>query len=175
MGVGRNLAYKKDFFFSHGGFSGMLEQRAGDDDLLVNKLATAANTAVVVSRESIVWSVPKRSFEEWFVQKRRHLSVAPSYRTATKFRLTFEPVTRALWYAAVTTVAVLCAMGTLHLSVGLATALLFAVRLMMQITVISRTAHLLGTREFGLSVLFFDIFMPLMQISMLMRKNNNTW
>ena len=173
--VGRNLAYKKDLFFRSGGFSSMLQQRAGDDDLLINKLATADNTAVVVSRESTMWSVPKRTFEEWFVQKRRHLSVAPSYRTATKLRLGIEPMTRGLWYAMMIAAGVAYGLGAIHPALALTALCLFAVRLLVQVIVISRTAHLLGTRVFGLSVLFFDIFMPLMQLAMLMRKKNNKW
>ena len=39
MGVGRNLAYKKSTFFQHDGFRGLLNERSGDDDLFVNKVA----------------------------------------------------------------------------------------------------------------------------------------
>lgn len=99
MGVGRNLAYSKSFFFAQGGFEGLMQNRAGDDDLFVNRVATKANTAVVCTPDSLTWSVPKTSFIDWLRQKRRHLSVAPKYKLSTKLSLGLEPLTRGLLYA----------------------------------------------------------------------------
>jgi len=108
MGVGRNLAYSKRLFFAHGGFQGLMDRRAGDDDLLVNREATAQNTAVVCTPQSLTWSVPKLTWRDWFRQKRRHLSVSPGYRTATKCRLLCEPLTRGILYGALIALIVLC-------------------------------------------------------------------
>ncbi|MBR4520919.1 MAG: glycosyltransferase [Paludibacteraceae bacterium] len=108
MGVGRNLAYRKQLFFAHGGFYGLLNNKAGDDDLFVNREATATNTAVVCTPDSLTWSVPKNSLSDWLHQKRRHLSVAPKYKFATKLRLGLEPLTRGLLYAAVIALVVVC-------------------------------------------------------------------
>ena len=107
MGVGRNLAYSKRLFFEHGGFVGLLDNKAGDDDLFVNREATKQNTAVVCTRDSLTWSVPKSSLADWLRQKRRHLSVAPKYKPSTKFRLCLEPFTRGLLYAALIALIVL--------------------------------------------------------------------
>ena len=107
MGVGRNLAYRKDLFFAHGGFYGLLNNKAGDDDLFVNREATAGNTAVVCTPDSLTWSVPKTTLSDWFRQKRRHLSVAPKYKFSTQLRLAFEPFTRGLLYAALIALIVL--------------------------------------------------------------------
>ena len=98
MGVGRNLAYRKSLFFESGGFTHLMTSKAGDDDLFVNHVATSANTAVVLSRDSYTWSPAKRTFKEWWQQKRRHLSVSPAYRPETRFRLALEPLTRGLFY-----------------------------------------------------------------------------
>ena len=101
MGVGRNLAYKKSFFFESGGFTHLMTNRAGDDDLFVNHTATPQNTAVVLSRESCTWSPAKKTLHEWLQQKRRHVSVSPAYRPETKTHLALEPLSRGLWYAVV--------------------------------------------------------------------------
>ena len=85
MGVGRNLAYKKETFFSHDGFRGMLGEPSGDDDLFVNKVSNKENTAIVCSQASVTWSAPKTSWQEWIHQKRRHLSVSPRYRINSKY------------------------------------------------------------------------------------------
>ena len=46
MGIGRNLAYRKELFYEHKGFSAHLNLQRGDDDLFVNHVATAENTRV---------------------------------------------------------------------------------------------------------------------------------
>ncbi len=169
MGVGRNLAYKKSTFFSSGGFSNMLQEKAGDDDLFINKVATRKNTAVVVGKQSTTWSVPKERFKDWRTQKYRHLSVAHAYRFSTKLRLTFEPLTRALWYIAVILISIYALKGVLLPIIGWLTLGLFAGRLLTQIIIIDATAYKLRSNMFGLSVIFFDIYFPLMQLSLLLK------
>lgn len=170
MGVGRNLAYKKSTFFEHKGFAGQLDQRAGDDDLFVNKVATRKNTEVVLTKNSFTWSVPKQSLAEWRVQKYRHLSVSPAYRPGTKMILTLEPITRGLWYLLMIAVAVCAIMGvTSSPIVWMLAIVLFLSRLMWQIGMINRAAKIFGVSGFGLNVVLYDIFLPLNNLGMLIR------
>ena len=46
MGIGRNLAYRKELFFQQKGFSKYLNLQRGEDDLFINQLATPSNTRV---------------------------------------------------------------------------------------------------------------------------------
>ena len=80
MGVGRNLAYKREEFFKVNGFIDHMKIRSGDDDLFVNQAASKANTAVCYLPDSFTYSKPKTSFKEWFTQKRRHISSAKNYK-----------------------------------------------------------------------------------------------
>lgn len=80
MGVGRNLAYTSGEFYAQNGFATHLHIKSGDDDLFVNQAATAENTAICYSKESITRSVPQSNFKEWFTQKRRHISTAVLYK-----------------------------------------------------------------------------------------------
>ena len=48
MGVGRNLSYKKEVFLRNKGFSSINQIPSGDDDLFINQVATAHNTAIVI-------------------------------------------------------------------------------------------------------------------------------
>lgn len=169
MGVGRNLAYKKSLFFETGGFAGLLNMPSGDDDLFVNKVATRQNTEVVVTRDSFTWSVPKRTFKEWRMQKYRHLSVAPFYKTSTKLRLGLEPFTRGLWYAGVIVAVVLACLGLIHPLIAAAAGLLFVARLIWQIAILNRATQIFGVRKMGLRVLWFDIVLPLNHLRMLLR------
>ena len=178
MGVGRNLAYKKETFFKNRGFAGLLSTRAGDDDLFVNKVCTPRNTEVVLTPMSYTWSIPKRTFKEWRVQKARHLSVAPDYKFITKLRLVLEPFSRGLWYALVIAVGVLAGLGLVSPIVGLAAMLLFISRLTWQIIMMSRAASIFMVHGFGLEVLWFDIWLPVINLCMLIRQSfrkNKNW
>ena len=159
MGVGRNLAYKKDTFFRNEGFRGFLNERSGDDDLFVNKVATGQNTAIVCSPESITWSPPKTTWYEWLHQKRRHLSVSNHYKTGSKMRLTLEPLSRALFYLLLIAIAL---MGG-GMAIGIAYALWW-LRLVMQLSVINISAHRLGVRLFGIEIVVYDIVLPLITL-----------
>ena len=87
MGIGRNLAYKKEEFYNVKGFINHMKIRSGDDDLFINQIAKAKNTAICYSPESFTYSQPKTTFKAWFTQKRRHVSTANFYKTFDKIQL----------------------------------------------------------------------------------------
>ncbi|OHT44529.1 glycosyltransferase [Flavobacterium tructae] len=87
MGVGRNLAYKKDEFFNVNGFIEHIQIRSGDDDLFINQAATKNNTTIAHNPESFTYSKPKETYREWFTQKRRHVSTAEHYKFFDKMQL----------------------------------------------------------------------------------------
>lgn len=80
MGVGRNMAYKREEFFKVRGFMDHMKIRSGDDDLFINQAATGENTTVCYVQDSFTYSEPKKSFKDWFTQKRRHVSTANHYK-----------------------------------------------------------------------------------------------
>ena len=179
MGVGRNLAYRKSLFFQSGGFTHMMNNRAGDDDLFVNHVATHKNTAAVVTPDSYTWSLTKMTFRDWWQQKRRHLSVSPCYRTGTKIRLVLEPMTRGLFYALVIAMTVLyfpLLIG--YWSIPFAAAVgLFLLRWFMQALVINISTRRMKLHRFNLfSILWFDITLPLVNLWMvLIPKKQYKW
>ncbi|OXA92506.1 glycosyltransferase [Flavobacterium hercynium] len=87
MGVGRNLAYKKEEFFNVNGFIEHIQVRSGDDDLFVNQAANKNNTAIAYHPDSFTYSRPKKSYSEWFTQKRRHATTANHYKFFDKMQL----------------------------------------------------------------------------------------
>jgi glycosyltransferase involved in cell wall biosynthesis len=87
MGVGRNLAYKKEEFFIANGFIEHMQVRSGDDDLFINQVANARNTAVSYTPESFTYSKPKTTYKDWIIQKRRHIATANYYKKFDKFQL----------------------------------------------------------------------------------------
>ncbi|MEW4924898.1 glycosyltransferase [Algibacter sp. 2305UL17-15] len=110
MGVGRNLAYTKKQFFKVNGFMGHMNISSGDDDLFVNEAATNSNTAICFSEKSLTSSIPKKSFKDWYVQKRRHVSTAKYYKRNHKVLLALFYITNVLfWGLAILLLSVLYA------------------------------------------------------------------
>lgn len=87
MGVGRNLAYKREEFFKVNGFMDHMKIRSGDDDLFINQASNSKNTTICYAPESFTVSAPKTTYSEWFKQKRRHVSTASFYKRFDKFQL----------------------------------------------------------------------------------------
>ncbi len=87
MGIGRNLAYKKEEFYNVKGFINHMKIRSGDDDLFINQVATSKNTTLSYAPESFTYSQPKTTFKDWFTQKRRHVSTANFYKSFDKIQL----------------------------------------------------------------------------------------
>jgi glycosyltransferase involved in cell wall biosynthesis len=98
MGVGRNLSYKKDLFLRNKGFSSINHIPGGDDDLFINKVANNKNTAVIIDKEALTYSIPKKSFGDWLRQKTRHYSTARYYKPVHKFLLGLYTITQFLFY-----------------------------------------------------------------------------
>jgi glycosyltransferase involved in cell wall biosynthesis len=141
MGVGRNLSYKKKLFIDHKGFSFMNHLTGGDDDLFVNKWATAQNTEVVVHPEAFTYSEPKKTFGHWIRQKNRHYTTARYYKPLHKFLLTLFHITQFLYYPLLISC---CLFYDAKLMAGL-----FAARFLTQGVI-----YFLGMRKLGMSDLF---------------------
>ena len=159
MGVGRNLAYRKEVFFKLKGFSSNLDILSGDDDLLVNKGSTAKNTTIEISKKSLTLSEPKKRFRDWYYQKMRHLSSSVKYKEITKMRLFAEPFTRGLFYLAFILTVVFGNLITLAAAV-----FLFLARLIAQLIVINKTARLYDKRRYYFLLPVLDILLPLINL-----------
>ena len=98
MGVGRNLAYKKSFFLSKNGFGKHQKIIGGDDDLFVNNYASRRNTSFILSRESLVYSYPKKNWGDFIIQKTRHLSTGKLYKSSDRLILGFISLAKVLFW-----------------------------------------------------------------------------
>lgn len=87
MGVGRNLAYRKELFLTTKGFNSHLDVTGGDDDLFVNQHATRENTSVSIGSNALVFSKPMQTWKGFLHQKLRHLSVGKRYKFFDKILL----------------------------------------------------------------------------------------
>ncbi len=107
MGVGRNLAYTRPLFMAKKGFNSYQDVIGGDDDLFVNKNADKVNTQVVLGKEAITISEPKKTLSQFFRQKLRHLSVGKHYTTQSKLILSIWTFSHLLFWGLFITLLVL--------------------------------------------------------------------
>lgn len=162
MGVGRNLAYRKETFYAQKGFASFLHLSSGDDDLMVNKASTPWNTRIEIAPDSVTWSEPNTTFKGWLYQKERHLSVSGYYKSSTKFRLGIEPVMRALFY-----VSLILSFVFGNIITMIAAGTLYLIRFIVQLSIINRSAKHFGERRYFFSIPVFDIYLPLLNLYIL--------
>jgi glycosyltransferase involved in cell wall biosynthesis len=98
MGVGRNLAYTSHLFYEKKGFMSHIKIPSGDDDLFVNEAATSLNTEICYLEEAFTYSVPKKSWSEWFRQKKRHFTTASRYKPQHRIALTIYAIANVLFW-----------------------------------------------------------------------------
>jgi glycosyltransferase involved in cell wall biosynthesis len=98
MGVGRNLCYRKSFFMDVNAFKGIWHLEGGDDDLFVNQYANEKNAAIVLDPEANTTSIPKESFSEYLIQKKRHLHAGKYYRGEDKRKIGLFSLSHALFW-----------------------------------------------------------------------------
>lgn len=140
MGTGRNLAYKKSLFFKMKGFASHYHIESGDDDLFVNEAATKRNSKVEVSVEAHTISRVKKTFKEWFRQKRRHVTTYKHYNGASKFRLGLMSFSQYLFFASFIAVLIFQFQPIVVFS-------LFALRLLIQILIFNKSMKLLAEKD----------------------------
>lgn len=154
MGVGRNMAYRKEEFFKNRGYGYHSSLISGDDDLFINNNARPETTGVEFSHNSITRSVPSETFEEWMKQKKRHLTTAQFYKSRDQLLLVIEPLSRVTFYLSL---IVLVSFKFLWIE-ALA---IFGSRLLTQTIVFPLVQKKLDEPGLVGYSLFFDIFSPL--------------
>jgi poly-beta-1,6-N-acetyl-D-glucosamine synthase len=98
MAVGRNWSYHKSLFLNNKGFHPHNKVKGGDDDLFLQKVATAENVSICTSPEAFNYSEPKQSWIEWLEQKKRHYSVGKLYTTQAKWLTGVFHASHLVWY-----------------------------------------------------------------------------
>ncbi len=138
MGTGRNLGYRRSLFFDHKGFNKHLNVTGGDDDLFVNEHARRHNTAVCMDPESVMPSIPKNTWSEFFYQKFRHLMVGKRYKLSDKIVLGIFSFSWILTWLFVFPAIFMAGGLGLHLWAG------FLLREVVLITLVYRGSRTLG-------------------------------
>ncbi len=98
MGVGRNLSYTRACFFRNKGFASHIRSMGGDDDLFVRDAVKHSRTSLVLDKQGQTLSIPKKTFWEWILQKRRHMAAGTKYKAADKRKIGIFVISNLLFY-----------------------------------------------------------------------------
>ncbi len=169
MGVGRNLAYKKSLFIKNNGFISHYNVDSGDDDLFINEVANQRNTKIEIDPQSFTISEAKKTFGEWWLQKRRHLSTSKYYKFKHKFLLGLYSFSLIL--------AILILIFLLTLKVNtLIVLILFGIRILSQLVIIKKACDQLVEKKLLLFSPLIELFLlgvfPIMILTNLIIKRN---
>lgn len=171
MGIGRNMAFRKNLFFDNKGFSSLLNIEDGEDNVFINRIATDRDTAVLLTEESMVVSNVAEGILSWKNIKTKYLTTRKHYNGKRKELLSFEIFSR---YAFYTLFIVLCVIGiisSLKIVVFYAI-LLILLRYLIQLIVINKSSKVYNAGSFYSSIPLFDILKPLVDYLFLKKEKN---
>lgn len=177
MGIGRNLAYRKELFYEQKGFSAHLNLQRGDDDLFINHVVTPENTRVETDANAIVRSQPVFRAKDWREEKIGYASTARFYRGPQRWLAGFETLSRMLFYGT-WIAAVVIGILNFHWVVAGIAFFSWILRYTMQAIIINKTAKDLNDkRRYYFTLPIFDILQPMQSLRWklycLFRKRSN--
>lgn len=156
MGVGRNLAYKRDLFFEEKGFSSVLAYEYGDDDIYINRISKDRDVGVVLSPESMTEGNIVNSYRVWRNLRRKYLRSRKYYKGSTNFIFAIESLSAILFYI-VFAGAVYIGITQANYELLVLSFLLFILRFIMLLFFINRYNRKLGIGRYGFNIIGFDI------------------
>ena len=161
MGIGRNLAYRKELFYKKKGYSAHLNLERGEDDLFINEVTTKKNTRVESHSDSVVRMHAIERYKDWKEEKISYLDTSKRFKGMQRYLLGFETTTRLFFYGAALSAAILGVYNKSYVVILLA-ALLFVIRWTVQAVVINKTAAAMkDERHYYLTLPLFDLLQPM--------------
>lgn len=159
MGIGRNMAYRKELFFKNKGFSSHLNLQRGDDDLFINEIATPDNTRVETDPKASIRMQPLSYKKIWKEEKLSYAATSQYYKGMQRYLLGAETTSRLLFYVFSIALAVA---GIFYHSwvMVIIPIVIYLIRFTFQCIIINRTAKDLDERNFRLTLPIFDIVQP---------------
>ena len=99
-GSGRNLSYRRSFFFKQGAFIRHYDVADGSDDLFVYQNADKHNTAVCITPDACLNAEPKKSFAQWHDDRRHRVATRNRHSLASRLSEEMHPAANLAFYAA---------------------------------------------------------------------------
>ena len=99
-GSGRNLSYRRSFFFQQGAFIRHYDVADGSDDLFVYQNANKRNTAVCIDDDACLTVEPKKHFYQWHDERRHRVATRNRHGFFNRLSESFPAWANLLFYAA---------------------------------------------------------------------------
>lgn len=96
---GRNLSYRRNFFFKQGAFIRHYSVAGGSDDLFVYHNADKKNTAVCIDNDACLSTEPKKSFKQWHHVRLDRVSTRNWHSWRGRLAEEIMPAANLLFYA----------------------------------------------------------------------------
>jgi glycosyltransferase involved in cell wall biosynthesis len=157
MGVGRNIGYTTNLYYGNNGFTSHMKIPSGDDDLFVNEVGTSKNTAICFADEAFTFSLPKRSWNAWWLQKKRHITTAKYYKPKHKFLLGTYYLFNLLFWILLIASVLLLNWQTVLIIIGL--------RFTFQYVVVGKAASKLNEKDLIPYIPVLELFLVFAQMS----------
>jgi hypothetical protein len=159
MGIGRNMAYKKELFFANKGFSPILNIEGGEDDLYINRIARGKETGVVLSPDSMTETTSVDNFFTWRTLKSKYLYTKQFYKGFSSHLFRYDTFSKYAFYAVLIATIVRGIFTSNYYLTGFA-CLLFMIRFWVQINVINKNSRLFDAGKYHINFILFDLFQP---------------
>ena len=160
MGIGRNMAYKKELFFNKKGLSSVLGIDGGEDDLYINRISNRKNTGVILSKDSITETDSVDSFSTWRSIKSKYLYTKQYYKGPANSIFGFETITKQLFYLILLLSIAASIYFSNYILLGFSV-LLFIIRFIILLLIINKNSVRFDSRKFNINLLFFDLLQPI--------------
>lgn len=149
MGIGRNLAIRKNIRDQYEPHTHPSSLVSGDDDLMVNAAATAHNTRICLAPETFMYSKAPATWKIWLRQKRRQLAAGTKYKFFHQIALAAIGGSWAIHYG----------LGLILMLQGVNSGWILTawlLRIIIVWTVQRRLLNLFGAKDLWLYVPFYD-------------------
>lgn len=160
MGIGRNMAYKKELFFNNKGLSSVLGIDGGEDDLYINRISNRKNTGVILSKDSIIETDSVDSFSTWRSIKSKYLYTKQFYKGPANSIFGFETITKQLFYLILVLSIAVSIYFSNFILLGFSV-LLFIIRFIILLLVINKNSVWFDSKKFNINLLCYDLLQPI--------------
>lgn len=99
-GSGRNLSYRRSFFFKQGAFISHYDVADGSDDLFVYQNATHRNTAICIDADACLTAEPKKTFALWHDERRHRVGTRNRHRFWARVHEDMPAIANLFFYGA---------------------------------------------------------------------------
>lgn len=119
-GSGRNLSYRRSFFFEQGAFISHYDVADGSDDLFVYQNATRSNTNVCIESDAVLMAEPQPTYAAWHNERRHRVGTRNRHTLANRLRESAPGWVAVLFYLAAVLLLVRGTLPWLVVAVALA-------------------------------------------------------